>query len=650
MLRLIRRMLDSKVGVWVALAFVVFVGLAFAAADLSGQMASFGTSVGGGNGALTVGDRKVDEAEMRQRVQDGYRAASARQPELDLASFVRGGGFEATVDRVLNAVGLEQFALRNGLAAGKRLVDGEIASTPSFQGAGGRFDETAFRRLLAENGLTETDLRDDIRNGLLTRQLLAPVATDAFVPPSIARRYAQLSLESRAGSLATIPASAMAAGAPPSAAEVTAFYRRNLARYTVPERRVLRLARFGKDTVAAKAVPNDAQVAEYFRANADRFGASERRDITQVTFFDRAAAEGFAQTVRGGQAIVAAAKTAGLQPLVIRDQDRAAYARSAGEAAAAAVFGAAEGTLLPPVRSQGGFIVARVDGVTRRPAQTLAQARDTIVQELTAERSASLLSELDARIYERVSDGDPLPDIARAEGLTLDTTPPVTAAGANPDAPAAAPVLPPAIAQRLAQMSADDDPIVDTLVPDEQFFIADVERVVPAAPRPLDTIRARVAADLVADRQLAAARAVADAIIARVNRGQTLSQAVAAAGVRLPAVQPIRASRQELEAAQQQVPPPIALMFAMAPGTAKRVAAPAAAGYGVVALTTVTPGDAAKARTLATQRRRQLSSELGDEYGRQFALAARKAVGETRDEATLAKLRGELAGGAAAPQ
>ncbi len=648
MLRLIRRILDSKVGVWLALAFVVFVGLAFAAADLSGQLSSFGTSAGGGKSVLTIGEREVDEAEMRQRLQDGYGAASARQPELDLAGFIRGGGFEATVDRVLNAVGLEQFALANRLAAGKRLVDGEIASTPSFQGAGGTFDEAAYRRLLAENRLTEAQLRDDIRNGLLTRQLLAPVATNAYVPPSIARRYAQLSLESRSGQLASVPAAAMPRGAAPTDAEVAAFYRRDIARYTVPERRVLRLARFGKDTVAAKAVPNDAQIAEYYRANAARFGASERRDITQVTFFDQASADAFAQKVVGGQTIAAAARDAGLQPLAIRDQDRAAYARTAGDAAAAAVFGAAEGTLLPPVRSQGGFVVARVDKVTRRPAQTLAQARDTIARELTAERAASLLSALDASIYDRVSNGESLPDIAKAEGLALDTTPPVTAAGTDPDTPQTAPALPPQIAQRLAQMSADDDPIVDTLVPDEQFFIADVERVVPAAPRPLAAIRALVVADLVADRQLAAARALADAIIVRVNAGQTLAQAVAAAGVRLPPVQPIKAGRQELEAAQGQVPPPLVLMFAMAPGTAKRVAAPNDAGYGIVALTNVTQGDPAKAQALATARRRQLSSQLGDEYGRQFALAARRVVGETKNEAALAKLREEMAGGAAA--
>lgn len=649
MLRLIRRILDSKFGVWLGLAFLLVIGAAFAAADLSGTLSGIGATGGGSTGGtvLTIGDREVGEAELRDRVQGGYRAASARQPELDLTSFITGGGFEATVDRVLNAVGLEEFGRSQGLVASKRLVDGRIASEPSFQGAAG-FDPVAFRRILAENGMTEAQVRADLENEVLTRQLLVPVTTGAVMPPSIARRYAQLSLESRTGALAGVPASAMPRGAPPASAEVAAFYKKNIARYTVPQLRVIRIARFGKETIAAKAAPSDADIAAFYRANQDRFGPSERRSITQVTFFDQAAANAFATKVRGGQSFAAAATTAGLQPLTIADQDRAAYARSRGEPLAKAVWGAQQGAVLPPVRSQGSFTVARVDAITRRPARSLAEARSTIVEELTTERTAQLLSELDARLYERVQDGESLPDIARAEGLTLDTTPAVTASGMDPNSPSPQPVLPPQLTQRLSTLTTEDEPVIDTLVPDQLFYIADVERVVPAAPRPLAAIRERVAADLVSDRQLAQARKVADAIIARVNKGESLAAAVKASGIDLPAVQPLQANRQQLEQVRGQVPPPLTLLFAMAPNSAKRLPAPNRAGYGVVALTSVTAGDISKAEALVRSASRELSSSTGTEYGLQFARAAREAVGESRNESALNALRGSLTGAAPA--
>ena len=651
MLRLIRRILDSKVGVWLALGFVGLVGVAFAGADLSGTLSGLGTSVGGGapgGTVLTVGDREVGEADLRNRIQGGYRAASAQQPDLDLTSFVSGGGFEATVERVLNAMGLEAFALNQKLVASKKLVDGRIASEAGFLGAGGQFDPVVFRRVLAENGITEAQVREDLRTDVLTRQLLSPITAVAYVPPSIARRYAQLSLETRTGALLTIPTSAMPKGAAPTQAEVADFYTRNRARYTVPELRVVRIARFGADTVAAKARPAEADIAGFFRANQDRFGPSERRSITQVTFFDQAAAAAFAQTVRGGRSMANAAKAAGLQALVVRDQDRAAYARANGEALAAAVWGAAQGTLLPPVRSQGSFTVARVDGVTRKPAETLNQARPVIVGELTAERSATLLSQLDERLYERVSNGESLPDIARAEGLVVETTPAVTAGGVDPNAAASTPVLPAPLAQRFASLSADDEPVIDTLVPNQSFFIGDVARVVPAAPRPLAAIRDKVAADVVADRQLAAARKVADGIIARVKAGSTLAAAAKLSGVTLPSIQPLNASRRQLEQARGQVPPPLALLFAMAPRTAKRIAGPAGAGYGVVTLSSVQVGDVAKADGLVKMASRELSSTFGNEYGLQFARAARVAVGEKRNEPALATLKSSLTGAAPA--
>ena len=44
-------------------------------------------------------------------------------------------------------------------------------------------------------------------------------------------------------------------------AELQAFYRRNVARFTVPERRVIRYARVTPEMVKAAATPTDAEVA-----------------------------------------------------------------------------------------------------------------------------------------------------------------------------------------------------------------------------------------------------------------------------------------------------------------------------------------------------------------------------------------------------
>ena len=646
MLSLIRRMLDSKVGVWLAIGFVVLVGLAFAGADLSGTLSKLGTTGGGAGGGtvLTIGDRDVGESELRDRVQTGYRAAAERQPGLTLQQFVEQGGYDATVERMLNAVGLEQFGLANGLAAGRKLVEGEIASERSFFGPTGAFDQATYERVLRESGLTDAQLRDDIRNGVITRQLLIPAGLNSYVPPSVALRYAQLALESRTGQVVEVPSDRMPAGAAPNDAEVAAFYARNQARYTVPERRVFRLAIFGPEAVAAKARPSDEEIAAAYRADVGTYGATELRDITQVAFFDRAAAQGFARAVAGGQTIAAAAQAAGLRPLVIRDQTRAAYARSSGEALAAAVYGTAQGKLVGPVASQGGFTVARVDNITRRAARGLDAVRGEIAGRLTAERSQQLLSDLDGRIYSRIEDGESLPDIARAEGLALQTTGPLTNTGVNPDQPGAPAPLPPELVRKLSALASGDDPVIEPLGEPGRFAIADVARVVPAAALPLATVRTAVAADLVRERQAARAKTVADGIIAAIAKGQTLAQAVGAAGVALPAPRTVSLSRRQLDAAQGPVPAPLRLLFAMAPGKAKRVSAPARRGYGVVVLTKVVPGGVEQAKAIASQSGQQLADLWGNEYQQQFALAARRAVGTTRDEAALDALRGSVTG------
>lgn len=645
MLRLIRRMLDSKVGVWLAIGFVVLVGIAFAGADLSGTLSGLGTNVGSGDDAvITVGDREVGEPEFRDRIQTGYRAASQRQPGLTLQQFVEQGGFDGTVDRVLNAVGLEEFGLANGLSAGRKLVEGEIASERTFFGPSGRFDQVTYTRVLRENGLTEQELRDDVRNGVLTRQLLVPVALNSYAPPSIATAYARLSLESRTGQVVEVPSDRMPKGEPPTDSQIADFYGKNRARYTVPERRVFRSAGFGADSVAAKARPSEQDIAAAYRADQATYGARELRDITQVAFFDRAAAQAFARKVAGGQTFAAAAKAAGLEALTIRDQDRTAYARSNGDALVAAVYGAPQGKTIGPVAGQGSFTVARVDNVTDRPVRPLASVRGEIVERLTQERTQQLLSELDSRLYQRIDDGESLPDIARAEGLTLQTSAPLTAAGVDPDRPQAGPAFPPALAQRLSVLASGDDPVIEPAGEDGRFVVVDVERVVPAAARPLAAIRDRVAADLIQSRQQARAKQVADGIIAAMAKGRTLAQAMAAAGVSLPPPQTVSLKRQQLEAAEGAVAAPLRLLFAMAPGTAKRVSAPDKRGYGVVVLTKVMPGDPKQAAEAVARSGQQLAEVLGSEYEQQFARAARLSVGTSQDDAALGRLQGSLTG------
>jgi hypothetical protein len=85
-----------------------------------------------------------------------------------------------------------------------------------------------------------------------------------------------------------------------------------------------------------------------------------------------------------------------------------------------------------------------------------------------------------------------------------------------------------------------------------------------------------------------------------------LDAALKSAGVPLPPAKSISALRLQLAQAQEKVPPPLALLFSMAPGKAKLLAAEDKQGWYIVKLGKITPGNAATRPDLIQATQQQM--------------------------------------------
>jgi peptidyl-prolyl cis-trans isomerase D len=197
-------------------------------------------------------------------------------------------------------------------------------------------------------------------------------------------------------------------------------------------------------------------------------------------------------------------------------------------------------------------------------------------------------------------------------------------------------------------MAAEDDPVVEAIVPNQRFAMLAVAQVVPAAPPPLAQIVGTVKADLVRQRAADRAKAVATAIVSKVNAGVPAREAFAQAGVPLQAPQPVTARRLDIARPNQPVPPPLAMMFSLPRGKARMLAAPNGQGWFVVHLEQTMPGDATKAPELVQATRGQFQSFLSQEYADQFTRGIRKRLEVERDERAIARLKQQLMGSGSA--
>ncbi len=649
MLGFFRRIINSRVGIIVTFAVLAVIALAFAAGDVTGLR----TTSGGmsGTSVAKVGGTAIGSADFSKQARDALEGARQQQPTLDMNAFVSGGGLDATLERMINGLAMEEFGHDQGLAVGKQLVDGQLASYSSLQGPTGKFDQAIYNNVLAQRRLTDGEVRADIARDLIAQHLIVPTIGASQVPQQLALPYAALLLEKRSGQIAFIPTAAVGKATPPTDAEVQAWYRTNIAGYSLPERRVMRYALVSPATVKAQATPSDAEIAAAYRQSRATYLPTEQRTVTQVVVLDQAAASALAAKIKGGTVIADAARGAGLEPRTIKDVDKAAYATQTSSAVADAIFGAAQGAVVGPMRGSIGFIVAHVDSVVQVPGRTLDQAKDEIATALTKQKTTEALGHVQDALGDAIDKDANFNELIADQKLQPQVTPALTAQGTNPEDAAAKPD--PAFAQIVSAGFAaaqGDAPTVVQTAADGSFAVVALDRIVPAAPRPLARIRDTVARDFAIDRAKKAARQVATQIVAAAGKGTPLAQALAATKLKLPPVKPLDVPRAQLAANPQGAPAPLALLFSMAPHTAKLLEAPNDSGWLIVKLDTITRGDAAKRPEVVSATRTDIGRVIGREYAQEFTTAVRRAVTVKRNDEAVAKVKADLTGSGGSDQ
>lgn len=646
MLSLFRKGFTSKL----ALGILALIMIAFIVTGIERPFAGTGGGALGGDAVIKAGRSAISSGDLRRRIELGLEAAKQQDPSLDMAGFVRSGGVEDTVETAANELALTEYGRKQGIVISKKLIDGEIASIPAFAGLDGKFDEQKFRALLAQRRTSEQAIRADIASSLMARQLLVPLAGAIRVPASFAKPYADALLETREGMVGVVPIQAIPAGPAPAEAEIKAFYQRNIAGFTLPERRVLRYALFGTDTIAAQAKPSDSEIAAFYKANAAAYAARETRVLSQVILDSEAKAKALADKVKAGTPFDKAAAEAG-GALKVGEKSQDDFAKSFSPAVAAAAWSVPEGGTSAPARSDFGWHVVHVEAIKRIPARTLEQVRGEIVANLEKRKAEEALAKLDGDMQDALSNGATFDEVVKKYNLTALATPPLTASGQAPKNPEWKPAPELSLLLKTAfQAQPGDAPTVETIAAGQKFALLAVSQIIAQQPVPFAEARDAATKGLLAEKALKRSKAIAEAIAAKTAKGMPLEKAMAEAGIALPPPQKVKIRRIDLSRQGQNAPPPLVMLFSMVKGKAQTLPAPGGQGTFVVTLTGTAPADPEAAKGLAPQVQDQFTSAVQNEIVEQFVKAAREAAKVRIDAKAIAALKAELLGGGANQQ
>jgi len=644
MLNIFRSFMKSRVGTLLALVFLILIALAFAAADVTGS-GTFG-SVTGGDRVASVGERKISTADLSQAANNGLEQLKQGNPRLTMPAFVAGGGLTQALDQLIDRAAIAEFGAAHGVLASDRLVDSELAKIDAFKGLDGKFSANAFKAVLAQRGLNEKAVRQDIADGLVARQLLVPAAFGSRMPQDAVSRYAALLAEQRTGAIALLPSALFAPKGEPSAADLTAYYNAHRDNYTRPERRTLRYVVFDDSAIKNVPAPTEAEIAARYNGNKALFAASESRKVSQLVLPTEAAAKALLAEVNGGKSLEAAAAGKGLATAPIGPSTREQLASQANPAVADAAFATPRGKVAGPVKGTLGWALLRVDTVETRPAKTLDQARAEIAADLSAQKKRAALSDFSTKIEDEFEKGGSLGDVAKELGLQPQETEPLTADGKVYMKGTPVPAELARVVQTAFSMDREGQPQLAEVEPGKKFVVFDVTRIATSAPAPLAEIRADVTTDYQMEKGAALAKAAAEKVQAQARKGTDLGAALAALGVAgLPPVDRIDISRQEFSRQANNVPPPLALMFSMAQGTTKALAVGRNRGWYVVNLAKIVPGNAQQIAPLLASAGTELSQLTGREYADQIRKAMRDEMGAKKNQPAIDAVARRLTGG-----
>ncbi len=643
MLQSFRNFFKSKLGVGVTLGFLGLIALAFASGDVASS-GGFG-SFGGNNAIATVGREKITTAQVERQINNFLTRLRQSDPTATLASFLDSGRLDELLGFLIDRKAAFKFGERNGLHIGDRLIDSEIAKIPRIQGPDGKVDPALYSRFLAERGMTDAEFRAELGEELMARQLTSSTNNGVNVPQKVTMRYAAMVTERRKGFIVTIPAAAFAPKTPPSEGEVTAWYNDHKAQYALPERRTIRYLVVGDAALKNVPAPTDAEITARYNTNKAKYAPTDKRKLSQMVLPTEAAAKQVLAELAGGKTLEASAGAKGLGVAALGTVTKDEYALQSSAATADAVFTAPKGKIVGPFKAPLGWLVVRVDGTEGTPGKTLDQARPELTKEVAEEKRRGAIAEFIARIEDELANGATLADVAKELGVDVTETPPLTADGSVYGQPgvtgpqAIAPIFQAAFAmesEKLAQVAEVD--------PGKTFMIFDVGKIEPAAPPPLAQIRDQVVTDVQLAKGAKAAEAAAKKVQKQLEQGVPVEVAVASLGVSLPPIDRVDKDRSSLRAQGQNVAKPELLLFAMAKGKVRLLAAPRNRGWYVVSPTEVIPGTIKPDDNRLPGLNQSLQGNMGSEYGEQLGAAMRSDIGATRNEGGVKELEKRLRG------
>ncbi|HUZ74805.1 MAG TPA: SurA N-terminal domain-containing protein [Stellaceae bacterium] len=567
----------------------------------------------------TVGDRDITADQLGQAVQASIQRLSAQLGHnVDAAQAKKMGVVTTSLQDMISTDILSLEMERLGLRIGDTAVRDAIISNSSFHNAQGQFDRNLYNQLLAANHLTESQFEEDTRSSLLQAQLLSAITDGVAAPQALAIALYRYRNERRVADFVLLPASAAGTIGTPSDQQIEAYYKAHDEQFRAPERRNFTLATLTLKDVAASVTVTDDVLERAFKDRQDEFRTPEQRHLEQMLLPDEATAKKAEAELAAGKDFATVAKdVAKVQDPSTLDLGWVSNEELPQELGDAA-FALKEGGTTKPIKSAFGWHILRLEGVKAATQKTFAQAKDQLKKEVVQDRAGDRIADLANHIDDAIAGGASFASVVSKFGLKTTTIADIDDKGNGADGkPVDLPKPPDAIVHAAFRTNAGQMSSLDDLGNDG-YFLVHVDKVTPAAAKPLAEVHDQVVQDWQDAQRQAALQKLAQTMADQVDAGKSLKDVAAAHGLVARTSTPFLRTGGDARVPASLV----AKLFETKPG--KAIAGISADNVMVAQLNSIVAADPGKELPAVQQVLTQLATSIQSDLVQEYAAGLRK--------------------------
>ncbi|WP_126976653.1 peptidylprolyl isomerase [Frigidibacter oleivorans] len=441
------------------------------------------TNFGGSVDAVArVGDREITVEDYARALQTELRALTAQVGQPVTLQQAAALGLDTSVrQRLIAEAALDAEADAAGLSAGDAQVRDQVLAIGAFQGLDGQFDREAYRMALRQQGMTEGEFEQKLRDESARVLLQAAVTGGTAAPAAFVDALADWQGETRSFRIATLTPAALTEPVPaPTEEQLTAFHAETPEPFTAPETRVVSYAWLSPEMVLDEVQLDEAALREAYDARIDEFQQPERRMVERLVFGTEDEAAAARARVESGE--ISFEDLVNARGLTLEDVDLGEVTEAELGAAGEGVFALEAPGIAGPLPSDLGPALYAMNAILLPQDVPFEEARETLTEEVAIDRARRMVADRAQELDDLLAGGATLEQLADEAGMEFGTVD-VTAEGGGEGIAAYA-----AFREAALAATEGDFPALAQLE-DGGLFALRLDEIRPPAVRPLDEVR-----------------------------------------------------------------------------------------------------------------------------------------------------------------